>query len=224
MQAGTDANGFFNEYLILGPYDNPGGAAPGTTAIALDYLDDGMNNEGNILPADGQALGLATAAVRAGFLGDPPPTIRLAAINPANQLLSLNVLLSPNDNVMAYAWIYVNNKSGSPLDVFLALASDDSIQVKVNRIAVLNWSQGRGSGGAGNIQNRVRLILPEGWSFFQFKVFDGNGGWNMRSSTATAAATTSISGAAGRAPTCSRIVGTTSSAHGHPCCSTPSKV
>ncbi|MCZ6795375.1 MAG: hypothetical protein O7J95_17355, partial [Planctomycetota bacterium] len=171
-------DGLFDQYLVLGPYANPGGAAPGEANLRLDRLDDGTTNEGNIIPAAGLALG---PPVTGSFFGAGAPDVELVE---GNGRLDLNSHFfsqgEPNNNVMAYSWVYVNNVTSNPLPAVLALASDDSINVELNRSEVANINVARGSGRPGTIQNRVVVVLDAGWNLLQFKVFDGGGGWNMR--------------------------------------------
>ena len=50
--AQTDPYGFIQDWLILGPYGQGGGAAPGEDLVSADYLTDGDTIEEVIVPAD----------------------------------------------------------------------------------------------------------------------------------------------------------------------------
>ncbi len=182
--AQTDESGFPLQYLVLGPYANTGGANPGPDAQAEDYLCDGDIGEEDIEPEDGLKLGQPDAGGCAkadtSFL-DPcdDPVIQTASAN--NTTLDLNTLFTPNDNTMAYWWVYVINNSGEDRDVELGVSSDDGIQVKVNGEEVHNNSVPRGCGGAGVIQDpAIPITLLEGVNLIQGKVFEGGGGWCTR--------------------------------------------
>ena len=95
-------------------------------------------------------------------------------------LLNFETQAPGADNAMGYAWVYVENITGAPLDLRMGIASDDSIQVKVNRIEVFNLGVCRGWGGAGTTQNDFPVTLQPGGNLVQFKVGDGGGGWGMR--------------------------------------------
>ncbi len=180
LQAGTTFDGFFDSYLVTGPFRNPRGAAPGIDALRLDQLCDGTTSENTIVPEAGLTLdppdfaGCADPESRS--IGNPVLTEEVTA----GDLLDFNTLFGLNDNVMAYSWVYVENLADEPLEAILGIASDDSIQVKLNRNEVFIFNGGRGSGGAGTIQNTSDVVLRPGWNLLQFKVFEGGGGWNMR--------------------------------------------
>ncbi|MGQ9590573.1 MAG: malectin domain-containing carbohydrate-binding protein, partial [Planctomycetota bacterium] len=88
--------------------------------------------------------------------------------------------LTPNDQAMAYAWVYVFNQTGGALDYTLALGSDDGVVVDVNGEEKWVNSVPRGSGGLGVIQDRVAVTLEPGRNLVQFKVFEGGGNWELR--------------------------------------------
>lgn len=145
-QTGTERDGFFTEYLVLGPYANKRGCSPGRDTLRQDWLCDGETSEANIVPAENLRLGPPKASGCASgdsaFLGEGFPI--LTRMRTRGRLLHLNSL-KPNEYVMAYAWIYVRNLTDRNLEVNLALSSDDSVHVKLNGEEILNRSDCRGS-------------------------------------------------------------------------------
>jgi len=188
--AGTTDQGFFDEYLILGPYANSGGAGPTLDYIASDFLCDGDVSEATILPEDLLELGVpeapgGCATEDTSYAGVDPvvPTVKRQLIGGAfPDIVDFNANLSPNDQMMAYAWVYVENVTNPPrvLNYVMGLASDDSVEVKVNRSQVFSRSIPRWYDPTGTIQDRFPIALLPGGNLIQFKVFEGGGDWGLR--------------------------------------------
>jgi hypothetical protein len=194
LSAATNANGFFDEYLVLGPYQAAGGN-PAQAQREQDYLCDGEVSEDDILPEAGMELLLPVASA-GDCSGSTPPSLRPVHANvrrgPGGGPLIEQARVNDNDamnwstyyagatNVVAYAWVYVNNLTGATQKLQMGIASDDSIELKVNRERVFSLGIGRGYGGAGTVQNRFPVRLLPGGNLIQIKVFQGSGGWGFR--------------------------------------------
>ena len=182
LEGGLDANGFFDEYLVVGPYSNPTGGEAGEARQALDYLCDGSVNEITISPLQGLVLGAPDtgncAAQGSGFTERETPVIRSLRTN--GNVLSLNDLVGARNNVMAYAWTYVENLTPDILICTLAFSHDDGMQAQVNGAEVFNLSGTRWYGEPGFIQSRVPIALIPGPNLIAFKVFQGGGDWGVR--------------------------------------------
>jgi hypothetical protein len=195
LRAGTDANGFFDEFLTAVAYNGPG-CDPGGERT-FDSLCDGAVSEDDIVPEDGLVLGppvmdpgdctgSSTPTLRgfhANALLDLDGNLPIVRTPTAGDLLDFDALSGAADNVVGYAWAYVNNVSGGSLNAVLAIASDDAISVEINRAEVLGLNGGaycRGFGAAGTIQDRIAVSLPPGGNLFQVKVWDGCCGWGFR--------------------------------------------
>ena len=178
---GTDPNGFPTRYLVLGPIPNSGGAAPGDDRIRADYLCDGTVTQETIRPRPGLQLDPPDAGGCApdGVSSCSGPTIQV--LDAANTTLDLNAALVPNDNVMAYAWVWVENLTGDAVNGTMGVGSDDSFEALVNGESIGLRSIGRGCGGAGVIQDDgMPVTLEPGANLVGVKVFEGGGGWCCR--------------------------------------------
>jgi len=185
----TDANGFILSWLLLGPYQQAGGAAPGQGEIMRDYLADidGEINEYEWLPkpADEVETDFLGNAASTGYMGgffnagNAVPTVQIHT--DTDDTIDLNAIASPgdNDNVMAYAFVYILNP-GDPIEGAVELASDDSIQVSLGMCPVFVHNGSRGYGGAGTIQDSFPVTIPSGATRLMVKVFEGRGGWGFR--------------------------------------------
>ena len=192
-RAQTDENGFFTEYLVAAAYAGPG--CNPNQLVTADFLCDGDSNENNIIPEEGFILmppvleaedcegGTQPALFGTFHLNTPidlDGNLPIVVQMTEGDLLNFETQAPGADNAMGYAWVYVENVTGAPLDLRMGIASDDSIQVKVNRIEVFNLGVCRGWGGAGTTQNDFPVTLQPGGNLVQFKVWDGGGGWGMR--------------------------------------------
>ena len=192
-RAQTDDNGFFTEYLVAAAYSGPG--CNPNQLTAADFLCDGDNSESDIIPEEGLILmppvleaedcegnvqpalfGTFHPSAPLDFDGNLPVVIQMTE----GDLLNFETQAPGADNAMGYAWVYVENVTDSPLVMRMGIASDDTIQVKVNRVEVFSLGVCRGWGGAGTTQNTFPVTLQPGGNLIQFKVWDGGGGWGMR--------------------------------------------
>ncbi len=193
LKADTDQNGFFTEYLVAGAYAGPG--CNPNDLYSADFLCDGDNSENTILPEDGDILfppvteaedceGSVPAALFGGFhanaMLDLDGNLPIAMVMTNGDLLDFESHTPGADNAMGYAWVYVENITDAPLNYTMGVASDDTIQVKINRVEVFHIGVCRGWGGAGTTQNTFPVTLQPGGNLVQFKVWDGGGGWGMR--------------------------------------------
>ncbi|MCH2581883.1 MAG: hypothetical protein MK133_11900, partial [Planctomycetes bacterium] len=192
-RAQTDENGFFTEYLVAAAYAGPG--CNPNQLVTADFLCDGDSNENNIIPEEGYLLmppvleaedceGGTQPALFGTFhlntLVDLDGNLPIVVQMTEGDLLNFETQAPGADNAMGYAWVYVENVTGAPLDLRMGVASDDSIQVKVNRIEVFSLGVCRGWGGVGPTQTDFPVPLQPGGNLLQFKVWDGGGGWGMR--------------------------------------------
>ncbi len=83
-----------------------------------------------------------------------------------------------SDQVLGIATTYVENTTGSNLEVYIQTASDDSIQVMVNDQLVTAQAWCRGT--AGNAQEAFRAYLLPGINKIISMVWEGGGGWGFR--------------------------------------------
>ena len=83
-----------------------------------------------------------------------------------------------NDNVLSATTLYVNNKTGAPMDVGICTASDDSVQAWVNRQLVTTVSQPRGV-APGCAEIGAARLIP-GINKITVLVYEGGGGWGQR--------------------------------------------
>jgi len=193
--AAESANGFCQSWLILGPYTQPGGAAPGG-AIRLDYLTDGVSvRERTFIPTDGTVVNTDySTAASTGFVTATQYNIHsvptVFAWTDTDDLVNFNYedltavwwdsVTEGELNIMAYCWTYANNKTGSRLNCFVGVDSDDSIQVKINGAEAGLVSAGRGQGGTDNVANAWPVCLEPGINLVMAKIFEGGGGYNFR--------------------------------------------
>ena len=59
---GVGPDGFFTDYLVLGPYLAPSGDSETPAFQSQDFLCDGSTSEKDIVPADGLQLGFLRVA------------------------------------------------------------------------------------------------------------------------------------------------------------------
>lgn len=182
---------------LLGAFDQPFGALPTDDQIRLDYMTDGITGELDFEWKLGAQIHTAFGAdaastgIRRG-IGLPPK-------NPGNvptvfQWQDLDSRVSFNDvfrqdinNTMAYAQVYVDNTTGDPMDVYMGISSDDSVQVYLNGNEA--WIHGIPRGGADvcvpqdtspdGILFTEPHVLEPGLNSVILKVFDGDGGWEF---------------------------------------------
>ena len=167
LSAGFDDSGFIVDWLLFGPLIQSAGANPPPNIIGLDYLTDGaVNFEATILPKDGDELtpdylGAAAAEGPHPILTDPP---KWKATNSAANTIDFNAIYGAGSNVenaIVYAVAYIKNPP-QDVDLRIELASDDSIEVKLDDCVAFLRSIGRGFGNPGDIQDRAPVKLSPG--------------------------------------------------------------
>jgi len=140
--------GRVSEWLVLGPFEKTNG-----TSLATPFID-----EETVEPRPG----LKTAGKQ----------WRLARNK--GVMLELNALFDPNDNVVAYAHVYVHSDKTRLAQ--LRLGTDDGGAVWHNGRLIYFAPVAR---GIQNDRNIVDVELTEGWNRFLFKVDDISGSWAL---------------------------------------------
>ncbi|MGH9360793.1 MAG: PKD domain-containing protein, partial [Thermoanaerobaculia bacterium] len=185
------SSGFITQWLLLGPYSHVGFDSPGPINLRRDYLTDGAGvDEQSVIPKDGDTVNTSfTASGSTGYANAAfsTPTwqshansddVNLDTVD-LNAIFASGLTLDPN-HTMAYAVAYVENTTGAPLGANLEVASDDSIQVLLNRCEVHLNSIPRGFGVSGEVQDTAPVTLEPGINRLLIKVFEGAGGWGFR--------------------------------------------
>jgi hypothetical protein len=182
---GLDFNGFILDWLVLGPYT---GAACflGSARLQGDWLRESAGGalQTDILWEDGQAVNtnysLAESDALHANAGTARPTVK--EFKSFSDTVNFNDNVWPPDpnNVMAYAFCYVDNITGSNLAVDVACASDDAIAVMLNGVHVHTNDACRGVGNPGQVQDRAAATLEPGKNLVAVKVFENGGGWSFR--------------------------------------------
>jgi hypothetical protein len=186
--------GAIRRWNILGAYDNPGGAQPTEEQLRGDYMTDGTTSELDFEWAPGATIDTAFGTDAASTMIDGGPAGRNPGGVPtvfewvdADGRVDFQQAFGGDlDNVMAYAQCYVINNTGADIEgVYLAMTSDDSIQVFLNGEEV--WWNSIPRAGATPCLPQDRS--PDGTTFIEpftllqgsnsliLKVFDGTGGW-----------------------------------------------
>lgn len=186
LGAQFDNCGGFRLWNILGGFLNDGGCCPDVDTIRLDYMTDGEIEDVDFEWAPGAEIETdvaeaASTAIEGGPADRAPggvPTVfsRFAA-DPRVGLIS--EFGGQLDNIMAYAQVYVTVEE--PMDVYLGVSSDDSLQVFID--GEEQWINSIGRGGAPPCspqdQPDVPIFLDEGTHSLMLKVFNGTGGWDF---------------------------------------------
>ena len=186
--------GFWKEWLHLGPYQQPTGfgfgAGISVDNIILDWLTDGDVAETEIEPRDGDTIAtdyvISPAISLLPALGSPPPGINAGGVptwfawRDADDTIAYETYYGGDVNqCMMYSVVYAVVEDDITVDI--GLASDDSVQVLLDGVSIWANSIARGSGGANVIQDVIPAIsLDAGIHQFMVKVFEGGGGHNFR--------------------------------------------
>ncbi len=186
------ADGFIASWLMLGPLDRSGGAAPPPADRLEDYLTDGVSiTEANVLPYDGLEIEIDfTVAQSTGVQGpmangQNPDAVDGVAVwyqwDAPSDTINHDTFYGQNpDQHMVYSVCYLDNPSNEPLFMICGIASDDTIVVMLDNTVFFNGGASRGYGGAGVIQDRFPFVLPPGQHRLMVKVFDGGVGSGFR--------------------------------------------
>jgi hypothetical protein len=137
-----------SEWLVLGPFEKTGGKTFGTAFI----------NEETIAPRpDFEMQGMKWRSAQSTGL-----------------VLDLDGLFNPNENVVAYAHVYVHSDAAQRAQ--LRLGSDDGAAVWHNGKLIYRSEVPR---ALTMDVNSVDIMLTEGWNSFLFKVDELSGGWAL---------------------------------------------
>ena len=184
--------GFIRTWLMLGPFEQGGGAAPGFEAIQLDYLTDGdAIDEIDVEPSPGDTVdtdfgGLAAstglAATTNGINPGGVPTWT-EWVDEDNTVNFNDYYGGDINNIMMYAVTYITLEDDAVVD--LCVGSDDAVQILIDGVEVHLNDVARGVGGANECQDTVPVpddgLLSAGEQHrIMVKVFEGGGGHQFR--------------------------------------------
>jgi hypothetical protein len=182
--SGLDASGFILRWLVLGPYEG-GGCQIGDASLQADWLRESAGGvvETDLEWFDGQTVttnySLAASTGLHPSAGGGTPTIR--EVGAFGDTVDFQTFWPGDpDNVMAYAFVYVDNVTDDPIPVDVACASDDAIVVMLNGSVVHTNDVCRAPGASGEIQDRAPATLAVGKNLLTVKVFEQGGGWAFR--------------------------------------------
>ena len=183
--SGLDPSGFILRWLVLGPYTGAG-CGIGVSRLNADWLREaaGGIRETALIWRDGQVVhtdySLAESTGLHANAGTALPTIK--EYISFGDTINLNDSVWPPDpdQIMGYAFVYVDNVTASPIAVDIAWASDDAISVLLNGTVVRSNDVCRAVGGSGEIQDRAPATLAVGKNILAVKVFEQGGGWAFR--------------------------------------------
>ncbi|MBI4601691.1 MAG: hypothetical protein HY721_07005 [Planctomycetes bacterium] len=185
---------------VLGAYSQGGGAAPGEEAMRLDYMTDGVTGETEFewrpdatIQTEYNGASAATGLKSGSTIGTPRrnpggvPTVFEWRDNDG-RIYFRDMYRQDIDNVMAYAQCYVINETGVPMDVYMGISSDDSVQVLLNGEEA--WINSVPRPGASvctpqdvspneNTQFTDVHTLAPGQNSVIIKVFEGTGEWEF---------------------------------------------
>ncbi len=203
-------SGFIQEWLLLGPYKQPGLLnldAPGEDKMRLDHITDNKGiTEASVRPKAGDTVATAYGPGAGKARSTGLQTGATTAINPdgvptwsawqdADDLVAFeNYYGADLDRLMMLAGTYIC--VDEDINVDLGLASDDSIQVLLDGEEIFIHNIARGSGLVDEVQDVVcgtiggtcantldvgqLAPLSKGVHFLLVKVFEGGGGHNFR--------------------------------------------
>ena len=186
---GMTDQGFITAWLMLGPFSQDGGAAPGFDLIALDYLTDGdAIDEIDVEPREGDTVNTdyLGAAASTG-LADSDADINPGGVPTWGAHIDFDDTINFDDyyggdvnNIMMYAVTYV--KVEDDVDVSLCVGSDDAVQVLIDGVEAHINDVARPVGASNECQDADIFfgILSEGIHRVMVKVFEGGGGHAFR--------------------------------------------
>lgn len=143
---------FIREWNIIGPFDAPD----------MDYLQTAYPPESEI-----------DLEKKYHGKGDMEVGWRIIQAEESGYV-PLEELLKPNEQAIAYAFVYVFSPDQRPSKIMLG--SDDGVRVWLNDILVHSNPAYR---GASPDQDRIDVELKKGWNKLLVKVLQGSGGWGF---------------------------------------------
>ncbi len=188
VEAPFDECGGIRMWNILGAFTQEGGAAPPVEEIQRDYLTDGEIGELDFEWAPGASIetDFSGAAASIGLdSGNPvlrrnpggvPTVFTWEGVGSTVDFQSGAAFGRDINNVMNYAQIYVFAEES--VEAFLAISSDDSVQVFLNGEEIWVNSIGRPAGSSCSPDDTPfdPVIFEEGENSLMVKVFEGGGG------------------------------------------------
>lgn len=145
----SSTSAFQRDWLLLGPFDN---------SDNLGHDRDYIAGEATVTPTEGVTSGENT----------------WKAHRSAMDLIDLDQAMSPNQRTVAYAHIYVNSTYSQTCSMLLG--SDDGVKVWVNGTVVHDNATNR---SALPDQDRVQVILRQGWNRLLVKIDQLDGNWGL---------------------------------------------
>ncbi|MEE3053763.1 MAG: lamin tail domain-containing protein [Planctomycetota bacterium] len=183
---GMDSNGFILTWLVLGPYTGAS-CDLGDSVIRADWLREaggGTRRQTDMDWRAGDVVNTSFASARSTGLhrNSPTNTPTVEEYNSFGDTIDFNESVWPPDpeNVMGYAFTYVDNVTNSNLGVTIGCASDDAIAVMINGSHVHVNDACRGVGNSGQVQDTASATLRPGKNLVTVKVFENGGGWSFR--------------------------------------------
>ncbi len=187
--AQTTDEGFINQWLAFPPITRViGGNSPGIDLLRVDYIADGDETfEATMLPTedtevepdffdpDSPSVGLADPAAESIFT-----VWDNAEIDPQLDTMDIAARFGESPDSVFYGIVYINVEGDQPIEGFVELGSDDSVQVKIDDCEAFVRNIARGCGGAGVVQDRAAVTLAPGPHRVMIKVFQGGGGFCYR--------------------------------------------
>ncbi len=189
VSSGVNDAGFVQEYLLLGPIMNSGGAGPTDAflqGVQIKSTSDPTIDEtlASYKPGDGSLVPDNVLGIRANLTG--------AAINPGDGVddFRWNRRSGANFDFNGYYGGDVGNNIvavgfhmclDAAKDVYFGVGSDDSFTIRVDGAVVGYRSISRDYGAPNEIQDLVGPVaLTAGKHFVVFKVYEGGGGHGGR--------------------------------------------
>jgi uncharacterized repeat protein (TIGR01451 family) len=182
------SSGFITAWLLLGPFSRAGGAAPGVSAMRLDYLTDGSSIfDFNVQPRAGDTVntnfnGAAASTGLAVVTGGINP----GAVPTWAQWLDTDDTVHFGDyyggdvnDIMMYAVCYL--RVASSVQVDFCIGSDDAVQVLLDGSEIHLNDVARGVYPSETCSDTIpNVFLSGGIHRIMVKVFEGGGGHAFR--------------------------------------------
>ncbi len=171
--------GYIKTWLLLGPFQNDGGAAPGPDLIRQDYLTDGVDlTETDVQPVDGDEA-LSLTPLNDPFGVNPGGVATWTLWRDRDDLINFNDFYGGDVNqCMMYAVTYFELEETADLEI--EVGTDDSVQVLLDgeEVWINDIPRGVPAPGAGDI---VFIEgIDAGIHTLMVKVFEGGGAHSLR--------------------------------------------